>query len=74
MRTSSPSHSVCFTSVRSTVCLVRSSCSWDYFPATNACPFKEKLGMTKGFGDSGKWVCGVGTLLQKKPCVVYSFG
>ena len=48
--------------------------SWDYFPSTNACPLAEKLGMTPGFGDSGKWVCGVETLLQKKPCVVYSFG
>ena len=27
-----------------------------------------------GLGDGGKWVCGVRTLLQQRPCVVYSFG
>ncbi len=31
-------------------------------------------GLQGGLGDGGKWVCGVRTLLQQKPCVVYSFG
>ena len=25
-------------------------------------------------GDGGKWVCGLRTLLQRKECVIYSFG
>lgn len=48
--------------------------SWDYFPETNACPMKQKLGRERSTGDHGKWVCGVKTLLQKPGCVVYSIG
>ena len=48
--------------------------SWDYFLPTNACPLKEKLGSEPGVGDNGKWICGIDTLLQKRPCIVYSFG
>lgn len=35
------------------------------------CPTSEKVGR---FGDGGKWVCGVDTLLHRPGCVVYSFG
>ena len=46
----------------------------DYFPVTNACPMKQKLGKEPRTGDHGKWVCGVKTLLQKPGCIVYSVG
>ena len=46
----------------------------DYFPATNACPMKQKLGREPRTGDHGKWVCGVKTLLQRPGCIVYSIG
>lgn len=39
----------------------------DYFN----CPTSEKMGR---FGDGGKWVCAVDTLLHRPGCVVYSFG
>ena len=48
--------------------------SQDYFPATNACPMKQKLGKEARTGDHGKWVCGVKTLLQRPGCIVYSVG
>lgn len=38
------------------------------------CPLKEKIGIDRQLGDSGKWLCGVRSLLQKDNCVVYSFG
>ena len=47
---------------------------WDYFLPSNACPFKEKLGTAPNNGDNGKWICGARTILQRSPCVVYSFG
>jgi hypothetical protein len=47
---------------------------WDYFLPSNACPYKEKLGSQPNMGDNGKWVCGARTILQRGPCVVYSFG
>jgi hypothetical protein len=54
--------------------MVLYAAQWDFFLPTNACFLKEKLGNEPGFGDNGKWVCGVDSLLQKRPCVVYSFG
>jgi hypothetical protein len=35
---------------------------------------KEKIGIDPRMGDYGKWLCGVRMYLQRKGCVVYSFG
>ena len=47
---------------------------WDFFPPNFNCPLKERFGRQERIGDGGKWVCGVETLMQRKGCVVYSFG
>lgn len=47
---------------------------WDFFPPNFNCPLKERFGRQARIGDGGKWVCGVETLLQRKGCIVYSFG
>jgi len=47
---------------------------WDFFPPVYNCPLREKVGVQANNADGGKWVCGLRTLLQRTPCVVYSFG
>lgn len=45
---------------------------WDFFPAAFNCPHTvERIGNP---GVGGKWVCGLDRLVDKKDCIVYSFG
>lgn len=45
---------------------------WDFFPAAFNCPHTvERIG---NLGVGGKWVCGLDRLVDKKDCIVYSFG
>ncbi|KAG8983436.1 hypothetical protein FRB90_006031, partial [Tulasnella sp. 427] len=45
---------------------------WDFFPAAFSCPHTvERIG---NMGVGGKWVCGLDRLVDKKDCIVYSFG
>lgn len=45
---------------------------WDFYTPDYNCPLlKERVGR---LGDGGKWVCGLGALLEDRPCTVYSVG